>query len=537
MLDIKPLFIFGLDCFENAVATACTWMKIPYELAFFDSWKFRFDNERLDSLNSLASKVNYPEDFRSKDFIDTLKRYCGVELVWYENNGVELAREMITKEISENRPVLMFLDVFYAPWRTSFESIHSPHFCIVTGISNEEGFYCVDTLPVNYGSYLPFDLYMKGSNGFFLLKENMRVLEEVDFEYLIKGKLQSLLGKDCATSMFDNIWRFADYIENEYDLASEFEGLDSVLKSTLLSELQSISNRRLKFSLLTNYLSVQAKRVDERGEYSEITNGLQNVASKWFSIRVRLAKSAMSNELNNETKIQIASLIRAVSDQEETIAKNILDTVSLFGIKLNSTNNLSTCENKSDNYYQQNSACIPVDISGYFNSRVFDKSIDKDSLACFSGSMDYLIAENIPSDKVIKVQNMVFKVANIGSNLNDNICCNGQEIKLPEGFFNTLMILACSAYMFTADKLIIKYKDGSTEYINIQISEWWRTGAFGEFVAWKGGSVSRRVNGVIRELSEGHLLASEYNLNSKKIIQSITVPDCQNLHIFAISLM
>ena len=75
----------------------------------------------------------------------------------------------------------------------------------------------------------------------------------------------------------------------------------------------------------------------------------------------------------------------------------------------------------------------------------------------------------------------------IWENENDNISCAGQVISVPKGQYSGFMYLGCSEFGSHSEPILVKYTDGQTEEVALELSDWVLSHPlFQETVAWTG---------------------------------------------------
>lgn len=108
--------------------------------------------------------------------------------------------------------------------------------------------------------------------------------------------------------------------------------------------------------------------------------------------------------------------------------------------------------------------------------------------------------------------------------------------RLPNLNYSNIMILASAVFGNFIDQIKLNFSDGKMEDVVINISEWWSDKpVYDEQIAWNG-PVYKKKEGIF-----GYTFANIYSLNRlinrKGMIESITLPDCPYIHIFAITLL
>lgn len=127
---------------------------------------------------------------------------------------------------------------------------------------------------------------------------------------------------------------------------------------------------------------------------------------------------------------------------------------------------------------------------------------------------------------------MKFQFPNLIEDSYDNISCMGQIIEISSNYCSQIMILSCAEWGNYFETIIINYTDGFSINIPFEVSDWaMKNQASHEVVAWDGVCIKiGDYKGVAYIYAQGHLLSHN------GFISTIILPNCSNIHIFAISL-
>ncbi len=434
------------------------------------------------------------------------------------------------------QPVIFNLYVHCCPWHKFFQRADVPenHSVIGVGLYKDGSIHCIDCQPVNFGAKLPSEYFIKGNDGIVTTYNTLPFEKyEVDWKEIIQNTLLKLYARNEYGNSFDSIRAFSKDFKT-LNLIEETKGydVDEIWNTHLLHNILSVCIGREQFSKLLKYFSEKFGI----GELLKASQKLKYAAAKWSTIRGLLIKAKMLSSENNIAE-RVSQIINEIADIEENVAENLLQAIS-GGV---CTNNLIK-DNDIMHKYSDDNADIEVfmlDISEYFNNNAFGSFASKNSQADLTGTGHYFLKNGLPDDGIIKVDNnMIFKIKVSGDGINDNISCEGQIFELQNLLCKKgIMLLGCAEWGDFFEKLIINYTDGESEEIYIEFLDWWRGPAQGQTIAWEGQAAEKNMHGAELLGNKGrYLCARTYCTKLNKKIKNIILPNCPNIHLFAVSL-
>ncbi|MFG1914989.1 hypothetical protein [Micromonospora sp. NPDC048898] len=131
-----------------------------------------------------------------------------------------------------------------------------------------------------------------------------------------------------------------------------------------------------------------------------------------------------------------------------------------------------------------NRLCDPVDISGHRNNTAISAATETDAGA-FNVWGNSFAAEYLPEGKsVVHVGGVPFEFPPAGDGP-DNVRCAGQFIRVPEGDYDWIHVLAASERR-CEDSVELSFADGSVDAESLRVSDFWAAPAwFGEVKAFE----------------------------------------------------
>lgn len=523
ILDIQPLHEEGRDCYEDLLVSSTMYIKKECELAFSGAWNFT-----LLPIDPLEKGLLGPRIYSQLGKIgNLLERYYGISVKNHESkNPVEIL-EYIKYELLLKHPVIIFMDCYYCPWHTNYKKRHANHACLVIGFE-DYGLYCIDALPINTGSILSLENFFSGVYGFSTFSVSKKT-EEIDYRGLIKNSLSKLYTTDIGSNAFDDMRTLGSTISDNLDLARESYGYSLLWEVPLFINLQKVAGGRVHYAKFLNYLAVHCQ-IDSLLPISE---QFEFMASSWSKVRSMLIKSSMM-PANQAINYDTTDIINKNADIEEEVAYKLSNIVT------------STTSYMFSNLYSDNTPIKPnieiseftyLKLNKYFNNKGFGKdTVSEYNKADLSGTGNFILFDGIAHDSIWNVDMMQFKFPVISETEYDNLSCIGQVIHVNRDIYKAVMLLGTSEWGNFKDEMVINFISGEAETAPLAFSDWINSPIYGEKIAWVGKGAYRNKNGIELLNQKVSLFARIHYVKKIGAIDSITLPNCPGIHIFAISL-
>ncbi|MEF2965461.1 hypothetical protein V3851_06405 [Paenibacillus sp. M1] len=171
-----------------------------------------------------------------------------------------------------------------------------------------------------------------------------------------------------------------------------------------------------------------------------------------------------------------------------------------------------------------------IDLEPFYNNQAFGA---KGSAADLTGGGEFM-----------RLEEHVFLSSDISANFQmaarfgfgyDNISCDGQAVPLPELHGNTIRLLCCGEWGDPEGELELIFADGTTDFLNIKVTDWAWSPRYGEEVAIQ--APIERKEKIPFAPEEGHVFANDIPISEDKPLSVLKLPYCPNLHIFSITVM
>ena len=518
-LNIKPIHFDGADCFLDSILSLTIYYNREYELTYSDLWDFKW----LPEDPMLPGYIGYR--IIDEAIFDRCKfnKYCCIDYSLSYINSFDEFRLILQGEIIKNLPIIIHINTFWCPWHYEYKIKRNSHFCMVVGL-DQFNLYCIDPILNTKINQLSNEDFIKGMDYYY----KFDVWEPVNnFNY--GNILYESVNKIINNNHFDNIHRFADRFEKQFDYSLEYKDFTiNALNVPMHINLGVISGMRKMYSTFLKHISKQIRK----NNLCDFVLQMDSISSKWNSVKGILVKSCFK-EFTDECKVKIVSLIREIAEMEERLATRLFNQ-----IKGNNSQSIDTCyliKHQYDNFQDNNIRFI--DISSFYNSNAFSNTIENEDQVDFTGTGHCFLSEGLPSLNTWNIEHMVFLFPNISKNLNNNISCQNQNIKIYQGRYKSIMLLACAEWGNFSDYLILEYNNKVIEKVFISFSDWFfEEPCYNELIAWEGKVIEKHGEKYNILKRKFRIFAKEFNICKEEFIDSIILPNCPNIHIFAISM-
>ncbi len=509
--------IYGTFCLDDCIATYTSWINRDYELMYADSWNFKCD--------PCNENINAPYD-ENKTRCDNLELYHGVKITWDNDPFTDGTLEFFMNELKKNRPLILALDCFYCPWDWGFQSYHSEgHSFLITGFQDSQNLYCVDPFFMKKDSLLPISYLKNGFKRFatFSLTDSK---QECNLSDLLKISAIKFIKNDVAI----RIKNLANYIICSLDVEKELVKYKESPNTFLWNVFESDFYGRIEFVIMLHYIARKLNFLENN--LMAISNRFLNIIEQWQVAKGMLGKIFMLKE-SQEIRSRLAIKISEIADSEKEIALELMN-IQTNKLKKENIAIPSGCPNFSWTGQQMEM----LDLTKFYNNQGFGTATP-DCNADLTGMGQYFLFEGLPKSEIWEIEEVKFKFSRVSEgDVLDNISCMGQKINLPLVCKHFVVILGCAEFGDFQEYINIRYSDGEIEKLLLRFTDWFANPRYGERVAWEGFVVNKNNNEVKLINRKYHIFMQKCSINSNnKTLSEIMLPECPNLHVFAITLI
>ncbi len=529
-LDIKLEQAQEMFCEEALLATVSIWLKRRYHMIFSRFWSFK-----LLPVNPNNSAAIFDRIFiEYNDYASLLEQYHGIRLTFIQTERTEDIISIAYRELKKGFPIAVNFNDKYYPWtpeNRQGESFYYP--CLVTGISDDnEGIYCIDIHDFKKPAIIPKDIFIKAYKDCVTFSIADDEKNDIDWRTVIKSNTSSLL----ENNSFESIREFSKLVANPDNYALEINGTGN-----LCEKIKYIYHSRYFFSHFFTYLI----NYHNAHVLSECRDRFIFLSNQWLSLWGLITATLYRQKLNGTMDfIPQSSFIRKIgtasaklcniADIEQSLCGDLINIIEGRAVSSPVTAASPSIIAQTDRLREYRF----IDISGFLNNEGFYSDIDKHTAASLTCTGQVFLTHGFPSGTIWDSQGMRFKFTQPVDGKNDNISCSGQKINLENDCFSCIMLMGCAEWGHYSELLEIRYLDGTVSNIPLEFTDWsYPEAHFGEAVVWEGMCAEKDREGILRSsMLKGHLYARALNLNPGLQLDYIRLPDCSNIHLFAITL-
>jgi amino acid adenylation domain-containing protein len=536
LLDLKPLHDGAFNCEQDLVATIAAWQGRNYQLMFVEAWGFDYRPDKPGSFTPYSQRIGADQGDEWKN----LFQYHGMQVFKYNDLTAAATLGIVKRELGTGRPVAVLLDTYWCPWDAGYqrEGHDAEHFVLVVGLDRANRFlYCVDTIYSKYWEPLPMDCFFEGYRDLCetFAFEDLPVTE-LDWRKIVRNAVRRLQRTAGEANAFNAMRNLAADAARDFDIAKEIEGYPNFLRAKLYRVLLEIARGRKQFAKALACLSTQYQ-VEALGKLSK---ELEREGGSWESIRAMLLK--LNGLFEAKTLMpKVLERMKKTADREERIATRLLevceDQSPEPGLNASAISSAPARGERNLDLMEPRLSAEMVDLSKYVNNHGCGSPVYQSCRADFNGLREFFLIESMPPEGRLEVAGMNFMFPRLGDGLNDNVACAGQAILIKPEHYSSLMILGCGDEGSFSEKIIVLYEGGVREEVEIDFSCWWLAPDFGEIIAWEGKLASRADGRMHLAPNPVRLFAQQYALRNGGCAVGLKLPDCINLHLFAISLV
>lgn len=517
---------FDFMCNEYTNALVATWAGRDYDMMFAEALLIDWDAE-ADFL--LKKKIDYHEWKMYK----CLERYHGIR-VSSQISRTELMKyggliTFIAKELKNNYPVwacfIMNGLACFSEEDKKWEN--GLNYAMLVGMDEvtEQLYFRVIHFHDKYPEVLTMS-FREAQRSIYTVRQYKYVHRQqagINIDYLLAETTAHFSNKQITKKLES----FLDYFEKEADYDMIFGGVEQngLKNQPLIYNLSILYRSRVLFSFCLSYLAVLNKHI----ALQEIADEMAVNGGKFYNIRGIILKTNFYGTITRQDKLKISDYFRRIIDSEKQLLELMKrpETLACRHKKARPTDQMSVDYFNTPFYF--------IDLKKYFNNLAFSDIISKDSPANFDGIGGYFLNDKYPYGKLLSVDTMRFLLA-VKNIEQDNISCQKQKITLAGGYYKRMMILASSCHGSFKDYFTFVYEDGEPEKVLMASSSFWYPKAhFAETIAWQGPYVMLLNGSYHLESRELNIYAKDYLITDERRLVAIVLPDCPDIHIFALS--
>lgn len=522
-MKINMVFRDAFNCFDNVIVSLLEAYNCSYELLYANSWYFSY--KPLEDEDTIGQNLYFDTIYAWHN----LEKYHGAKTMFFEDKNKENIINNIKNFLSDDIPVVIHTDTFWCPWyKIDYKKYHSDHFCLIIAYDGENNFTVQDAQLAKEGQILPLNDLLNGIIGYGVVKLTDKK-EKINCRSILKQSLQYVSKSDGKINFFNKIEFLAEDIKLKLNFNKEIAGYeDTPYESNLFQQVLNVGRSRKQYAIFLEFLF----KVNKDIRLCEVSKRMKKVGDKWTSVFGLLCKAhCMGSERNAEVINRVVEKIKNLSMEEREILDSIMEFVNSTEIKE------YFGESKEKISDRQLSEYHFVDLEGYYNCKSVSTKLTNNTRAEITSERRYILGDDLMKQREWKIGDARYMFPRVyDENLNDNISCEGQRIKVNSVKGSQIMFLGCAELGNHIENIEIEYDSGEKEAVELEFTSWLSSPVFGESIAWEGKGVERIGEEVSVYPFSVYLFSVAIAFDKTGNIIGINLPQCPNIHIFAITL-
>lgn len=321
MENIIPIKKEHYNCFDCVIASLAQAWNFEFRLMYANHWGFKYKpyNEMEDL--SFGARLKPGWNGVPKTL---LKKNHGLYLKWHKMNCCEDTLNLLSKELSENRPVAIYIDAFFCPWNLAYGKYHIDHVCLVINIDEQKKILkCIDPFSSDKIEYLYLDSHVKYIDKCctILLKNNTKAL--IDWKMVFLKSISRQFSMNNNIGSFKMMHKFAEDLSKYLNIEKELSGCEDIFAAPIIIRLKQIQASRQNFADLIGYIS----EVNHITQLEVFRNRFLKLSDEWTTVRNLLVRAFMVPNSKN-TILKISDKVIDISIDEEKLAIDLSNVIN-----------------------------------------------------------------------------------------------------------------------------------------------------------------------------------------------------------------
>lgn len=514
-----------MDCLDVLIYSISIWVERDYRMQYVEAWGFQYSN---DTNKRIYERIGCG---RGKEY-KYLEMYHGIQVLPFKVKEVEFG-DLLAKE---EMPLLFQYDCYWAKWKKdTYKKSHLlGHHVLLTGYNKDtKEVFILDNQEASEGIWYSINEFLKGVVNSYQIRVIKNYSNRIDEKVALKTILGHVCpkedGKEENLGLAEKMELFIEDMKNMFDIEVEVRPyLSNLTECTLLTSINDVAKGRKKAALAIECIAETSKNKS----LSILANKLRELSEQWKQVFGVFVKYCYMNA-DDRIRKNVVRKIEEIKTREAEAIKLLKEcyyqeVVDFLMVDKQHTSNFDENVNKEYLYSY-------ININQYYNNIGCYGKISDNTRAELSNPYRYLC--------VGKGQVLEFDTQNILDEKYDNIICQGQVLSVnkPINNLSKIMFLMCSE--FTSCEIVVEliFSDGSIEIIKVGVTSWlYPEPEYSDEIALVGKPVQRKGGDIEKTFCYnflGNIYASRYELKSYgKELNTIKLPDCENVHVFAISI-
>lgn len=338
MLNIDIDINSQYNCLDNIFACVAKYYGKEHKLIFSYDWDFSYEPEKSSNMGECI-QFKYDNQYKG----NFLREFYNIGATKHTENDFDVLIETIREALKKGNPLAIWVDTFFCPWcEESYQKYHKERYMLAIGLDNEENLKCIDTEEGNQLRSISIYKLRNTLKDYMIFRKLEDFNYEINWEELIRERLESILGRNSKESIFNKMRHFAKDIPQNLDINREIEGFENrPYEASIYRKLYRSGMLRKQFASLLKDISNKHSVT----KLFEFARSLERIANKWNVAFGVLSKAYLVDD-NSGVLERMEKKILDIANTEEKLAESLLDFINELNLKEHSLQNTFLTENE-----------------------------------------------------------------------------------------------------------------------------------------------------------------------------------------------
>lgn len=501
MIKLENMHKSYFDCFEDCFTSIIHSFQQDYMFIFAEAWRANLHSNNAKNLHD--GLLIFSNTCRIVD------QYCGLASDIRIFYNYEHMKSYIQQCIREGKPVMIAVDMYQLPWSEAYHVQHRQHIIILNDYVKEDIFKVFDvTKQIDNLDFNLKDGFDEKTITVVISKVKMQRIYEIEE---VIDAMKKRLQQDVSKGGYESIRQMAnDYFKGDKHLF--VYSIDDIEAEPFIDSLLAFGRGRISYSEFLKHVEVETGNQS----YAHIITELGLIGAKWLTLRKKVMKLRVKGTFD-EKKSEIGDQILNLVDEDYAIYERFLAVDTDLGQEIEMALDL------------QKLNATTIDLRSYFNANAFNSNRWENTQGFDFNGYFYELDQ---ADAYYEEAHTKIRFA-IDQKL-DHISCSNQTISIAKENVKAIMVIGSCENGDYSENITINYTNGE-ENIAITYPDWWETNRFGESIVKKCNCM-RFLDGQTYPMGNVYIYSQLLSLEHGEgnVLESITLPDCSNIHIFGI---
>lgn len=273
------------SCIDDNLEMLCLKLNRIYQLSFFNSWEFYFDETQKE----ISDKIYFKDELNEQD----LKKYCGIQLENLEVDNFKETLQIVNEELIEGNPIMIHFYRKLFPWDMYYQKENVPNFFTHKAMAIDidmDKILFTDGFCNKFNEYLSMEICRISANN-KLTKIHIKELDRVDIKEFFNEFKQNQINKK---EIFNNLEKFSNLLFEIKEIRElKNYNSDTYRYSRMCNSINKLIRSRKKVKELFMVLGEKL----ENETLKEISHNFEKNLLEWDYVNLLFTRYTMNFEV------------------------------------------------------------------------------------------------------------------------------------------------------------------------------------------------------------------------------------------------